>query len=940
MKKALFIVLFPLLFLEAVVAQIVPDEATVDTVVAPVDSLLLRLDSLGLTLDSLGFPADSLTLRDSLLRDSLVQRLDSLQNLPPGKLSQIELSEDGLEDQVDYSAQDSMIYDIKNQKVYLYGSAKVAYQDLTIDAAYIEFDWSQNIVTAEGRPDSTGRLAGNPDFKDKNQGFRAKRMRYNFKTRKGIIYNATTKQGNDLYVLGARAKFFGSDPQDTTSQDVVYSQDAIFTTCNHPEPHFGIRSRRQKVIPNKMVVVGPSNLEIGGVPTPLWLPFGLYPITNDGSSGLIFPRDFQSNPRLGFGLQGVGWYFPIGDRLDLKLTGDIYTRGTWIVRAESRYKTRYKYNGSLLLEYSNNRIEDNMANVNNQTAIKINWSHNQAPKAHPYNTFNSRVNIQTNGFQRELEVSPTARQQNTLTSNVSYSRRFAGKPYNFTASFQHSQNTTSGAVTFNLPDLRFTTGALYPFKRQVSKGGKEQWYEKINVNYTADLRNIFETSDSTMFTRRTLESARSGMRQDLTVNANFKFLKYFNLSPNASYSENWYLQTIQKTFDPTVELSEPDTVFITETEFFLQQDTVGYGTVITDTIQGFAAFHNFKNASIGLNTKIFGQLDIPKGYLRGIRHTMTPEVRFGYQPAYSRLIDSVDTDIRPEFNRVQTFTRFENGLFDRPSTAGESMRLSFTLNNIFEAKTYSKRDSTTENIQLLRAFNLRTSYDLSADSLGWDDLRLDWNTTLFKGLTSLRGGATYSFYALNTENEVVNVFQWDQKRRPLRFVSANMVASTRLTVRQLQQLFTGQNPQQKKKDKDRKNTSSGSGSGTTGPQAASFEDILSSLNLTHDIRLNWNVVDGRDTLVIGAHTLKLTVGNIRITDNWGVQVQQFGYDFRNQGFIYPSFGFTRDLHCWVMALDWQPTNGSFHFSLKVKPGTLDFIKVPYQRGDLQSTLRF
>ncbi len=938
MKKILLIIFFPLLVLEAVVAQIVPDELASDTNVVAVDSFDLLLDSLALSLDSLGLPLDSLMLTDSLLRDSLAQRLDSLQNLAPSRLAQVELSDDGLEDQVDYSAQDSMVYDIKNQKVYLYGDAKVAYQDLTIDAAYIEFDWAKNIVTAEGRPDSTGQIAGNPDFKDKDQGFQAKRMRYNFKTRKGIIYNATTKQGNDLYVLGGRAKFFGSDPQDTTTQDVVYSQDAIFTTCNHPHPHFGIRSNRQKVIPNKMVVVGPSNLEIGGVPTPLWLPFGFYPITQDGSSGLIFPRDFQSNPRLGFGLQRVGWYFPLNDRIDLELTGDIYTRGTWIVRANSKYKTRYKYSGSLLFEYSNNRVEDAMANISNQTAIKLNWSHSQATKAHPYNTFTSRVNIQTNGFQRELEVSPTARQQNTLGSNISYTRRFAGKPYNFTATFQHSQNTTTGEVTFNFPNLRFTTGTIYPFKLKVSKGGKEQWYEKINFNYTADVQNIFETTDSTMFTQQTLESARSGMRQNLDVGANFKFLKYFNLSPSVSYSENWYLQTIQKTFDPTLQFSEPDTIYLTEEgengPFVIEQDTIGYGTVVTDTLQGFAAFHNFKNASIGINTKIFGQMNIAKGFLRGIRHTMTPEVRFGYQPDYSRLLDSVDTDVRPEFNRVERYTRFQNGLFDRPSTTGQSMRLSFTLNNIFEAKTFSKKDSSTQNIQLLRAFNLRTSYDLAADSLGWDNLSISSNTTLFKGLTSLRGSATYSFYALNDENVEINVFQWDQKRRPLRFVNANLTASTRLTVRQLQQLFVGENPE-KKDNSDRKKDNNQGGAS----QAASFQDILSSLNLTHDIRLNWNVVDGRDTLVVSAHTLKLTVGNIKITDHWGVQVQQFGYDFKNKGFIYPSFGFTRDLHCWVMALDWQPTNGSFHFSLKVKPGTLDFIKVPYQRGDLQSTLR-
>lgn len=911
--------LFTLTTLGTLNAQTIPDSVRTDTIVPQSDSLVFSLDSLLLGRDSLNLAGDSTGL------DSMRQVREQRQS----RLAQVSISDDGLDAKVDYSAEDSMVYDIKNQKVFLYGGAKVAYEDLTIDAAYIEFDWATNIVTAEGRRDSTGQLVGKPDFKDKEQGFQARRMKYNFKTRKGIIYNVTTKQGNDLYVLGAKAKYIGGDPFDTTSTDVVYSEDAIFTTCNHPNPHFGIRSNKQKVIPNKMVIVGPSNLEIGGVPTPLWLPFGFYPITKTGTTGLIFPQDYQSHPTLGYGLKNVGWYFPLKDKIDLELTGDIYTRGTWIVRARSRYKVRYKFSGNLLLEYADNKVENAQAEVLSEKAIKLTWSHTQDGKAHPYNSISGNVNIQTNGFQRNLEVDPSSRQQNSLSSNVAFSRRFAGNPFNFTASLSHSQNTKTGNVTVNLPTLRFNTGTLYPFKRKIKKGGKEQWYEKFTFDYTAEARNRFSTTDSTFFTKRTLESAQTGMRQEASLGANFKILKYFNFSPRASYSENWYLQSIQKTFDPTVDVVF-DTTYISQdsTLFSIRPDTTNYGTVNTDTLNNFGAFHNLKNLSVGLNTKIFGQMDFAKGRLRGIRHTMTPEVRFGYQPDYSNLLDSVDTDVRSEFNTIERYTRFRDGFYDKPSASGRSMRLSYSINNILEAKTWSKRDSSTNIIRLLESFNVNGSYDYALDSLNFSNINVNSNARLFKGLTTIRGSAVYSLYAADADDKTINTFQWTQKRRPLRFISAQLVLSTSLSLRQLQQALGTEKAKDKTKDKK-------SGGAKAGARADGFSDILNSLKITHDLNVNWSVVNGSDTLSVRANTLRVSVGNIQLTENWGFQIQQFGYDFRNKGFIYPSLSFRRDLHCWEMSLGWQPTNGSFQFSLKVKPGTLEFIKVPYQQGDLQ-----
>ncbi len=241
----------------------------------------------------------------------------------PDALS-IKYSKDTLDAPVDYNAQDSMIYDIANKKIHLYGAATVKYTTINLQADYIVFDWASNIVTAEGLPDSTGRMSGFPEFSDGDQTFTAKRMKYNFKSQKGIVYDVTTQQ-NDVYVLGSKSKFVSGPEKDTTqNNDIVFSEDAIFTTCTHPEPHFGIRSRKQKVIPNKLVIVGASNLEIMGVPTPLWLPFGFFPVASGRRTGLIFPSDYEYSPQLGFGLREIGWFFPLGDHFNLTVTGDIY----------------------------------------------------------------------------------------------------------------------------------------------------------------------------------------------------------------------------------------------------------------------------------------------------------------------------------------------------------------------------------------------------------------------------------------------------------------------------------------------------------------------------------------------------------------------------------------------------------------------------------------
>ncbi|MCB0640605.1 MAG: LPS-assembly protein LptD, partial [Phaeodactylibacter sp.] len=409
MKAKLLLTIFGLVLqLCSLSAQPQRDSLSRDTLLVTVlDTSLVQLDSL--PLDTSLIALDSLPAADSTV----------LATVPTSRVQQIKISKDSLDAEIDYSAQDSMIYDLKNQKIYLYGNAEVNYTSINLKADFIEFDWTTNTVTARGRQDASGALVGRPQFADGDQQFTAKEMRYNFKTRKGVILHASTIQ-NNLYVIGERAKFISADPADTTQNDIIYNSDAIFTTCDHPEPHFGIHSNKQKVVPNKLVIVGPSNVEIMGVPTPLWLPFGFFPISTGKSTGLLFPRDFEYSDNWGFGLRNVGWYFPLGDQMDLQLTSDIYLKGTFRLRAVSSYARRYKYRGNVRLEYHSLRNENSNVEYVRDQAWIINMTHNQDAKAHPSRNIGGNINIQTDNAQSRSYNDANSVLNSTLGSNFSY----------------------------------------------------------------------------------------------------------------------------------------------------------------------------------------------------------------------------------------------------------------------------------------------------------------------------------------------------------------------------------------------------------------------------------------------------------------------------------------------------------------------------------------
>ncbi|MCB0553859.1 MAG: LPS-assembly protein LptD, partial [Phaeodactylibacter sp.] len=732
----------------------------------------------------LELPLDSLPPAAST--DSLPPQPDSL----TVSLKAITYSKDSLDSPVQYNAQDSMIYDIAGQKIHLYGNASVSYSSINLKAGHIIFDWSSNIVKAEGMPDSLGRPSALPEFSDGSQNFTADSMRYDFVTRKGVVYDVTTQQ-NDVIVHGERSKFISNAARDTTekSQDIIFSEGAIFTTCTHDEPHFGIRSRRQKVIPNKLVVVGPSNLEIMGVPTPLWLPFGFFPISSGRRTGLLFPSDYQYSPQWGFGLERIGWFFPLSEHFNLSLTGTAYIKGTWGLQASSQYKKRYKYSGGFDLGFDQRRSEDDEGVVTRPKSYRFTWSHRQERTAHPTNNFGGSINIQTNNYQSRVFNDAQNVLQNQLNSNLAFSKSWRDKPINLNASFSHNQNSATRKVTINFPNVKFQTQALYPF-RQKERVGPKRWYEDITMRYQGEARNRFEATDTTLFTQKTLDDAQFGVQQSVSSGTSFKVLKYFNLNPGVNYSEVWYLKSLRKDFIPELNI---DTMFNNGVETY---DTLSYGMVNDTLIPGFKSYRQF-SSSISLNTQIFGTLRFNRGRLLGVRHVIKPSLSFSYTPDYTNpslgYTKSVQSTTDPEaFN---DYSIFQGSIYGGPPQGGRQMALNYSLNNIFEAKFLSKKDSTEKKLKLFDNLVVNGNYNFAADSLNWSPVNVNGTTRLFKGMTTFSAQAQFDPYAaVQVGNSLrrINEFSWRRDGKLLRFVNANARFNTNITVGKIRALFMGE----------------------------------------------------------------------------------------------------------------------------------------------------
>lgn len=880
--------------------------------------------------------------------DTLTIQLPEDSITPPrfsGNTATFQLSKDSLDASVEYAARDSQHIDFVKQEIHLFGDASVSYQQVRMEADHIVLNWGNNIVTAEPLRDSLGRATGLPHFTDGSQDFTAKKLRYNFRTSKGIITDAVTTQ-DDIILRGGTSKFLSGAIaiDDTTKADVIYAEDGIFTTCTADHPHFGFRCTKAKVIPNKVAVFGPTNLEIMGVPTPVWLPFGFFPLKSGRSTGLIFPGDYEYSPQWGYGLRDFGWFFPLGEHFNLSLLGTYYVKGTFGLGANGSYRKRYKYNGNFSLRYDSQRRENSVdGRISFDKSFQIRWSHRQDRAAHPTANFGGSINFQTNRAQSRVFNSAAAVGQNVINSNVNFTKSWDGKPFNLTASLNHSQSNRTREITVNFPQVRFQTQTIYPFRRKPeNRIGGEKWYELINFRYRNELKGTFKGSDTTFvenFFEETVPNGRYGFRHDASTGMSFKVLKYFTVAPSIQYEETYYTRNFDYRFDPNNGVVI-DTSFNDQGELVI--DTTDFGTIVRSLDPGLKSFREFR-ASIGVNTQFFGTVRFRKGPIRGLRHIVKPRISFGYQPDYlnnSNYFFRFQDTLNQDFTRY--INRFDDGIFGGPPGQERQMSINYGFDNLFEAKIWNRRDSTTQNVKLFQNIRVDGSYNFEADSLKWSVIRMSGGTQFFKGLTRLNLRATFDPYERifdggSPRGRRVDTTTLSASNVLFKLTDFTGTISTNITVAKIRQLFQGKEEEvitDVREERRRKREEAQS----------LFEetDLLSlfeNFSINHDFRFRTErLVDqsgtgARDTLRFAtqAHTLTMR-GRIQLTENWNVDFGSIGYDFVNKDITYPYLSLARDLHCWEMRFSWAPRVGTYSFTIGVKPGTLDFLSIPYRQN--------
>ncbi len=829
------------------------------------------------TIDSASFkPIDSSSvITDSLVvNDSTESKVDTT------------ISKDAITSKVDYQAEDSMRFDLSIEKVYLYGNAQVNYEDIQLNAAYIEVDLRNNTVVANGLPDSTGELAGLPVFKEGAQEYQAGKMTYNFDTEKGKISEVKTQEG-DGYIKGNEVK--------KTGEDVMYIRNGYYTTCNLDHPHYSLATSKLKVIPKDKIVTGPTVLKIGDVPTPLGLPFGFFPNKKGRSSGIIIPT-YGDSRAYGFFLRDGGFYWGISDNMDASFTADIYSLGSWGAKVNSRYKKRYGYNGNVNLSYAKllNGYKEFPDYVESNEFF-IRWNHNQDTKARPGGRFSANVNIGSrNNFINNLNSFTQDYLTNTFQSSISYNNSFPTKPYNLTLSARHNQNTQTGAFNLTLPDAAFNVSRLYPFKKY-SKIGTEWWrsaYRNFGINYSGTATNQLSTNDTLLAldqVNKLSQDFRHGIRHSVPVSTSFKLLKYMNLNPSVNFSEVWAFETYRRSYDDEL------------------------NRVTMDTVSGFerGASINFNTA---LTTKIYGMYQFKKGPINAIRHVMTPQVSFNYQP-------SVVTGRRSyqDANGVQQYYNIFNGTVYGSPERQRSGRAGFSLLNNLEMKVKSKNDSSgIKKVTIFENLGFSTNYDFNADSLNWAPIAMNGRTRIGQYMAFQFNGS-FDPYGIDTSNGLsrrVNDTWSSQTGKLLRLTSGSVALSFRLQ---------GNN----KKNEDKKSkygTEEELEHINANPEQYVDFNIPWSLSMNYNIRYSKPYYEETIT-----QTLNFS-GDLSLTENWKIGFNS-GWDFEQQDFTYTSLTINRDLHCWQLAINWVPygPRQSYMVTLNVKSPVLQDLKLNRRR---------
>ena len=840
----------------------------------------------------------------------------------------------GLNAPVEFASDDSLVYIAPTKQVRLYGNAKVKYENMNLESDKVRMALDSSLVHATGSADTTGKLTGSPVFTMGSDKYESDTMSFNFKTKRGFINNVYTEQEDG---------FLSSQHSKRDSSGVLYLEHGRYTTCDAPHPDFYIALSRAKVRPGKDVVFGPAYLVVADVPLPLAIPYGFFPFTKSYSSGFIMPSYGDESAR-GFYLRDGGYYFAINDKWDLKLLGEIYTKGSWGLSAASNYRKRYRYNGSFFFSYQNTKNGDKgMPDYSEQTSFKIQWSHRQDSKANPFSSLSASVNFATTSYERDnlnSMYNPQSYTQSLRTSSVSWTTNFSSLGMTLSGTTNLSQNMRDSTISLQLPDLNVSVSRFYPFKRK-KMAGKERWYEKISMSYTGHLSNSINTKEDLLFKSNLIKDWSNGMQHNIPINANFTVLKYINVNPSFNFTDRMYTNKVMKSWDEA-----------TQTE-------------VADTTYGFYNVYNW-SMSLSASTKLYGfwlpSRKIFGDKIQAIRHVLTPQVSFSYAPdfgasryGYYATYQKTDADGNVT---LQEYSPYTGSLFGVPGK-GKTGNISFDLSNNIEMKVKSDKDSTGfRKISIIDELGLSMGYNMAAKERPWSDLsmriRLKWWKNYTFNMTAVF--ATYAYELSENGTPYVGTHTEYSRGRFGRFQGMSQNFSFTLTPEKLKKLFSGGDKDdddddyrdnddtgvETNIDDDMINAQCGARKQSAG-KAETDEDGYMKFSMPWSLTVGYGVTmrentAGKFNTESMRYPYKFTQtlnfsGNVRLSDGWNISFSS-GYDFEEHDISMTTASLQRDLHCFNMSCSvvLAPYT-SYNFSFRCNAATLtDALKYDKRSG--------
>lgn len=810
--------------------------------------------------------------------DTLTDRLITLTDAATASAATDSLSADSLnhdtvpprqsmlDHPVNYHAADSMVMDLKNEKIYLYGDAEADYGDIKLNAAFIEIELSSSELAATSLPDSSGQPEGYPVFTQGDQTFESHEMRYNFKSQRGLSKMVKTQEG-DGYLHGEVVK------KDTGN--VIYIQNGKYTTCDLDDPHFYFRSRKLKVVQRKNIVSGPAYLSLGNLPTPLAIPFGFFPNTEERSSGIIVPAPGES-PNQGFYLNRGGYYLGLSERFDLSLTADIYSRGSWAGYVQTNYAKRYRYKGSFEMqaikiifgspEFPNYR--------NDKLRYKLLWEHSQDRSAHPNRTFSASVNFGSPDADRvNLQSSTNAYLRSSSNSNIRFSKSFPNSPFSFSAAASSSQNATTGLTALSLPTAALNMSRINPFKNEERIGNPRPW-EDIGIQSSLNFDNKANVRADSLLTTSTLRAFNYSAKGSATISSNYKVLRYITLTPSVANN-------------------------IALTPFTTVRSLNAENLVETDTVRTVGGYWN-GSANVALTTKLYALYLYKSERVKAMRHVSIPTLSLSYSPDYTSPAWGYFRTVADSLGREQRYSIFDGTTVSAPPAKGNGV-VNFNWQNSFELKLLNAKDTTGKNpdkkLMIIDNFGLSTNYKLAEDSARLAPMAITLRSKAVKGF-SVQSGATLNPYVLSAAGRRTGEYMVANNGKLGHWTNANLTID-----------WTAKPSKTSAASEKKKTQVEG--------ENYRYDDFL-DFDIPWNVRLGYNLVYSRPSRTVSVTQTLRVNGDVSLTRNWKVSGST-NLDLRNLQFSYSQLTLVRDLHCWQISIDVVPFGDRKQYSIEIRP---------------------